>query len=102
LTDPMRHRALRIWVVHGKDLPKQVSAEEPDVESKVLTNVPTGGSANAATIKVQLRLPPDGEEFFLTQEWVRRADTWYFRPTLVRSPPPPKGEPFRKQRVRNG
>ncbi|MBI2824201.1 MAG: hypothetical protein HYX69_05900 [Planctomycetia bacterium] len=89
LTDPSQHRALRIWLAHGKDLPKEVPAESPGIESDVVARTKSGASGGTK-VRVRLRLPPDGEEFVLNEQWVQRAESWYFRPTIVRSPAPPK------------
>ena len=100
LTDPQQHRALRIWVAHGKDVPKSIEADDSELEPEIVSKVATGGSPNASTIRVRLRLPPDGEECILTQQWVRRADAWYFRPVVLRSQLPTKPSPMSNQRSR--
>jgi hypothetical protein len=99
LTDPSQHRALRIWLAHGNDLPKAVPIDSTDIRAELLTKVDAKRSSDVATTQVLLQVAPDGEEFVLTEQWVRRADTWYFRPARLRSPAPIKSDTPTRQRL---
>jgi hypothetical protein len=86
LTDPAEHRAMRIWVAHGKDLPQQASAGDQPIKPELVLKNMTTPKGDDATIKVRLRLPPSANEFVLNEHRSQRGDTWYFRPVRVRSP----------------
>jgi hypothetical protein len=91
MTDPSLHRALRIWLGRGKDLPERIADETLEtplkgevlkVESKPVQNA--GERVETATIQSRLKLP-DGKTFVLDQHWVKLAGGWAFRPPVLRN-----------------
>jgi hypothetical protein len=100
LTDPSQHRALRIWLAHGTDLPKQISDKDSQVPSEVLSKAMTTAAGDSAEIRV--RLPSAGNDFVLKERWVQQGGAWYFRPARLRSPQPPMAPSVGKQRTRGG
>ncbi|HEV3136638.1 MAG TPA: hypothetical protein VGZ26_02020, partial [Pirellulales bacterium] len=78
LTDPSQHRALRIWLAHGKDLPEQISDDDQQAPSKVLSMAVT--TAAGDSVDVRVRLPSASKEFVLKERWVQQGAAWYFRP----------------------
>ena len=83
LTDPAQHRALRIWLAHGSDVPGQVADAEPELPAKVVSTKtsPTGDRAD-----LRVELSAGGKPILLDQQWVQRAGGgWYFQPIRVRS-----------------
>lgn len=100
LTDPSQHRALRIWLAHGSDLPKKVSAEHAPVEAEVLSTAKTTPGGDSVDVRVRLRTSGDGKKFVLDERWVRQGEAWYFRPVRLRAPPQPIVWPAGTQRKR--
>jgi hypothetical protein len=104
LTDPSQHRALRIWLAHGKDLPRQMSNENeaPQIPSEVLSKAKTTAAGDSVDVRVRLCLPPDGKEFVLNERWVQQGTTWYFRPVRLRFAPPRVTSRAEQQRLHSG
>ena len=88
VTDPTQHRALRIWLAHGKELPAETSIADADIKSELLSTAITTATKDHAEARVRLSMPPDGKEFVLSESWIYRGDTWYFQPIRLRSPRP--------------
>ena len=100
LTDPAQHRALRIWLAHGSDVPPQAGTDQTDLTAKVIVT-----KANPAGDRVELRvqLAQDGRPVVLDQQWAQVAHgAWYFQPVRLRSANTFKGQvvPYSKQRRR--
>lgn len=87
LTEPSEHRALRIWLAHGEDVPAPVSASDQSgaAEIKILkTTMPTTAGDNAQ-VRVLLQWGKRGARQVLDQTWVKKGTAWYFRPVRLRS-----------------
>ena len=100
LTDPAQHRALRIWLAHGADLPRQIDDDQTDLAANVIdTKVnPAGDRA-----ELRIQLAQDGRAVVLDQQWAQRTGgAWYFQPVRLRSANTSKGPavPYSKQRRR--
>ncbi len=100
LTDPSQHRALRIWLAHGKDLPQISRSENPQVESAVLSAAKTTAAGDVVDVRVRLRTPADAKGLVLVERWVKQSETWFFRPVRMRAQPQPIVRPAIKQKQR--
>ncbi|HTU24159.1 MAG TPA: hypothetical protein VMF30_02100 [Pirellulales bacterium] len=90
LTDPAQHRALRIWLAHGSQLPKPVEDRDVKVDTKVVQTVLADPKSEKATLRVQV-LSAGGKPMAIEQAWAQNAAGWYFQPVRLRSPPVAKG-----------
>jgi hypothetical protein len=102
LTDPAQHRALRIWLAHGTDLPRQVSLEDLRIETEVLSKAKTTPGGDTIDVRVLLRVLPERKELVFDQRWVLQGEAWYFRPVRLRAQAQPISWPVNKQRQRAG
>lgn len=98
LTDPAQHRALRIWLAHGKDLPRKLATDDEIPESHVVRTAKITPGGETVDVRVRLRTPTDRQESVLDQRWVKQGETWFFRPVRMRATAQPIVRPATNQR----
>lgn len=82
LTDPALHRALRIWLAHGPDVPASMLAGAA-CHSEIVSVQQDVKLPGQATVVARL-VPAAGKPWEIIQHWNASGTTWYFQPPKLR------------------